>query len=375
MSYVLGVKLYDKSKTGKIREWSVTTEGAEVVVTYGEQGGQLTESRTTSMCKNKGKSNQTTAEEQAVLEAISKFNKQVKKGYVQDISEIGKKTLPPLAKKYQDASSSIKWPCYTSVKLDGVRMTAFYKDGVTTFQSRGGDPYPVIGDIAVELYDTFWKTNPDLVIDGELYKHGMFLEDIVSAVKKHNDNTSKIQFHVFDVYNPNEPKQPLNKRYRTYSNKLYKNIPMFNRVLQVEQHYCETEEEMIQDHDLYVTGGYEGMVIRNRDSLFEFNKRTSNFQKYKVQMDEEFRVVDFIQGKNGSVSAICEVHLDDCIKEFKAPLADRNIDKQKELYNNKSNFIGKYITVKFEKYSKYGVPTKPKGYAFRDVDDNGRVLT
>lgn len=361
----IGKTLYAANKNNGTKQWAVYTDGDQVITEYGQEGGKLTQKTTTSVAKNAGKKSATTPEEQATKEALAKYQKQIKKGYVENKSEMGQLTLPPLAEKFQDSKENISYPAHISFKLDGVRMTAFYRNGEVVFQSRGGESYPVIKEIADELIKVFFANNPKLVIDGELYRHGMFLEDIVAAVKKPNKDTPRIKFHIFDCYNPNKPDEPFVDRYFNYKTYLAGCFTV-NRLEGLWQGLINRDVEVYTQHQLCVDEGYEGVVIRNRNSKFKFNHRTSDFQKYKVQMDEEFLVVGWVKGKNGSVSAVCQLNTSE--ETFKAPMRG-SLEYQAMIFDRYPQQV--YGTVVFEKYSKYGVPTKPKFKCFRDVDKDG----
>lgn len=365
--------LYASDKKGRIKQWQVwTPHGGTVEVEYGLKDGKKTVEVYQAKPKNIGKSNETTETQQAILEAKSKWNKQIKKGYVEDEFKVGQKTLPPLAKKYQDAKSALKWPVVGLLKLDGVRCTMFYKDGVVIFQSRGGDPYPVIQEIADELIEKVFKTHPHMVVDGELYKHGMYLEDIVSAVKKPNEDTPMIEFHVFDMHNDKLHENYLT-RLTNYTDQFRINVP--NKVFPVKGKIILNEEEMLTFHKKAVQDGYEGVVLRNMRGLYKFNYRTSDFQKYKIACSDEFLVVDFEKDKRGGGTPVCEYYFinpDGDIRTgtFKATFAG-TLEKRQYLYENKDLYIGKYLTVDYEKLSKYGKPTKPVGKMFRELDEDG----
>ncbi|WP_225393788.1 hypothetical protein, partial [Escherichia coli] len=62
-------KLYGKDSKGKLKQWTVYTDGAVVTVAHGRVGGKITEKSYTAEAKNIGRSNETTPEEQAELEA------------------------------------------------------------------------------------------------------------------------------------------------------------------------------------------------------------------------------------------------------------------------------------------------------------------
>jgi DNA ligase-1 len=367
-------KLYAKDSKGNIKVWFVTVNGPEIIVSFGQDGGKIQTQITTCKPKNVGRANETTAEDQAQHEAQSKWNKQIKRGYCADKDNIASNTLPPLAKKYQDAGHQINWPADVLVKLDGVRCTFFYEgDGKVVFQSRGGEKYPVIQEIASELVDRVFKYFPAYIVDAEIYCHGMYLEDITGAVKKHNDNTKLLKAHVFDIFNPYKPCEAWQQRHSRYLLDLYYDSKPHSRVEFLTALRVPDEESMIELHDEYVEQKYEGVVIRELDGLFEFDKRTSAFQKYKIPVTKEFKLVDVLKDKNGCGIPVCEVEVDGVMKTFKAPLAATH-EKRRELLDNKINYVLEWLTVDFEKLSKYGIPTKAIGKAFRELDESGKVM-
>jgi ATP-dependent DNA ligase len=364
--------LYARSKTGKIKEWLVTVEGSTIIVMHGQQGGKMTPQITPiTEGKNIGKSNETTPEQQAKLEAGSKWNHQIDKDYRERVEDIPTSTLPPLAKKYQDASAALGEEYDVLCKLNGVRCTLFYNGGDVFFQTRGGKSYPVIQGIVDELYEKVWRSWPHIAIDCELYCHGMFLEDITSAVKKHNKDTPRIKAYVFDLYNPTNPDQEWETRYSEYRC-LIGDDDSNDRVHAVYAKRVYSEAEMKALHDKFVKMGYEGVVCRKLGSLFVFGHRTSDFQKYKVPLDKEFKVIRIDVDKNGCAVPWCYIENVKYPKrtEFKAPLIGTH-EYQQEIARNAENYIGKYLKVVFESYTKYGIPGKPKGHVFREVDEDG----
>lgn len=376
-------KLYAHDKNNNIKVWWVTTDGNVITVHHGQDGGKIQTQFTSCEPKNVGRANESTSQQQAESEAQSKWNKQIKKGYVEDKDNIPTNTLPPLAKKYQDAGHRITWPADVLCKLNGVRCTKFFmQDDEVLFQSRGGDPYPVIESIAQEMKRKVFDKYPKYVVDCELYSHGMFLEDITSAVKKHNKNTPLLEAHVFDMLDPDRPDMPWTERYAMYVS-ILDDWMEGDKVIPVYADTVQSEEDMIRIHDRLVDEGYEGVVIRQMDETFKFDQRCAGFQKYKIPLSAEFKVVDVLKDKNDGGIPVCEVKVFDSpdenhitafkMKTFKAPFAGTH-EFRKELFENRDSFIDGWLTVDFEQYSKYGIPAKPIGKAFRDMDVDGNPL-
>lgn len=364
--------LFKRTKTGAAQMWDIVTDNCYIVTVYGQVNGKLQKETYAAKAKNVGRSNETTDWEQAELEAKAKWEKQLKKGYVEDPSGENELTLPPLAKKYQDAKSSIKWPAYVSCKYDGLRCTVFYRNGEVVMQSRGGESYPVIEHIADELVEDIFKYTPNAILDGELYKHGMHLEDIVRACKttKHTDLREQIKFYVFDYLDCKEDSRCLHERLGS----LVDSITGLDYSIFVDQGLMFDEKEMLDLHKRCVYNNYEGVVIRNTDSIFKFGERTSDFQKYKVAEDAEFLVVGMEKTKQGGGVCVCEYFKPDGSPDvFKVNVKCTKEEKQ-ELWNKQDEYIGKWLNVSFEKLSKYHKPTKGVGEYFRDCNEKGEPL-
>ncbi len=363
--------LFAKSKTGAIKQWRIDVEGSTITVYHGQVGGKQTEQvHTVTKGKNIGKANETSPAQQARSEALSKWNKQQDKDYRENVEDIPQSTLPPLAKKYQDFKNALGNEYDALCKYDGVRCTMFYNkaDHTFIFQSRGGKDYPVIQKIADALYSMIWQYRPKMVIDTELYNHGLHLEDITSAVKKHNKNTECLSAYVFDMFDPSQPNQIWEDRYKNYIS----NVNDTGLIRPVKAVRIKSEEQMFARHDFFTGLSYEGLVLRKLGTPFVFGHRTSDFQKYKVPLDKEFQVTHFDIDKNGCAVPICRIENTICPERnhFKAPLLGTR-EYQQEIAQNQEKYIGKHLKVVFEAYSKYGVPAKPKGHAFREMDEDG----
>lgn len=127
-------KLYQKASNGQIRFWEVSVLGNAVTTNYGVDGGAVqTAKDIIKVGKNRGRSNETSPEEQAVMEAQSSWTRQKKEGYVESRAdaEAGKLDAliaggiePMLAKNFEADGLKIAYPCYVQPKLDGIRCIA-----------------------------------------------------------------------------------------------------------------------------------------------------------------------------------------------------------------------------------------------------------
>jgi hypothetical protein len=114
--------LYKRAVNGKVNEWTIEIKGHCYRTTSGYTDGVKTNTEWTC-CegKNVGRSNETTAEEQAMKEAKAEWDKRTERGYFVNIKDIDKGTIfkPMLANKWEDYVDKIKFPIFSQPKLDG----------------------------------------------------------------------------------------------------------------------------------------------------------------------------------------------------------------------------------------------------------------
>ena len=136
--------LYKPTKTGATQQWQIEVQGDSFICTYGQLNGAMQKQTTKCSGKNLGKANQTTPEQQAILEAEALVTKKLKSGYSYDKSAPVTVQLPMKVKAYQDQLHNIKFSCFSSCKLDGVNAIYRRVNNQLTIYSRGGEIYPPI---------------------------------------------------------------------------------------------------------------------------------------------------------------------------------------------------------------------------------------
>ena len=378
--------LYKKTSTGKIQTWEVHVEGQdtvpEIVNNYGQLDGKIQESRELVMeGKNIGKANETSAWEQAVAQAKARWEKQLTKGYAKTIEDaqagvtdevIEGGVFPILAHKFAEQGHKIKYPALAQPKLDGHRCVAQKNmEKLVGFPeyslwSRTRKPIPCLPHIPEALKVTGLE-----FVDGELYNHDYRenFEDLTSFINQKDDpkeGYEVVEYHVYDIADHTKT------NYERYV--LLESLrPLFEgtAVKIVETVIVNNEEELYEYLDDCLARGYEGCMARNFDGKYEY-KRSYDLQKLKKFDDDEFRIVDIKVGTKGSMAGkavfICEKYRDEQPipdgKTFDCKLKG-NMDKLTDYANDPSLVIGKILTVKFQGYTKYGIPRFPVGERFR----------
>jgi len=368
-------KLYKKTSTGAIQTWEVTVvvndeDKPTIVSRYGQNGGKIQESREVILeGKNIGRSNETDSTQQAELQAEADWTKQLKKGYVKSFADAMNGKLdaiieggiaPMLAHKFSEQAHKIKYPALAQPKLDGHRCTSQKINGVTTLWSRTRKPITSVPHIQKVINELSLLTK----LDGELYNHEYHnnFEELSSLIRQEEpkDGYEKVQYHVYDFPDPimsNGERNNVLQNAKSY----FDGTPIHI----VETLIVNSEDDLMEAFDHFVAQGYEGCMVRNMDGLY-VNKRSYDLLKIKEFDDAEFKIIGIKVGNKGSMAGkavfTCELPTEET---FDCKMKG-SMDDLKKYADDPSLVIGKILTVKFQGYTKYGMPRFPVGLRFRE---------
>lgn len=354
--------LYGRTSKGKTKVWTISTEGDTIITTYGQLDGKMQTSRKTVKGKNIGKSNETTPEEQARSEAQSKWNKQKDKGYVEDLVTAATQEvfLPMLAKDFEKNQTKVSYPCFIQPKLDGVRCMAYWEGDKVMLLSRGGKEYDV-PHIKEELEE---KLPKDVVLDGEIYIHGVTFQEVTRAVKKYREESKLLQYHVYDSFKKDNKDADFQERIMLAA-KTVDPIDCCELVITLSP---RDEAEVRKFHSTFVVEGYEGAIVRNRKGPYKLKHRSSDLLKLKSFMDDEYKVVGFERGAGRFEECpiwVCETEDGSTFKVTpKGTMAER-----KAMLMNADIYLGKFLKVKYFELTEDGIPRFPIGEGFRMPED------
>jgi len=356
--------IFKRTQTGAIQEWLITIEGNSFFTTEGQTNGKKTISKPTIVKgKNIGRSNETTACEQALKQAKSKWTKKIETGYTEDIKKIDIALTyfsPMLAHKYNNYKTKIKFPVLVSAKIDGARMIAT-KDGLHT---RNGKEYLSCPHIN-KLLKSLFKIHPEWVIDGEVYSHDNNFEKIMSLVKKKKTkeedlkaSEEMVKLWIFDGVTDNK-KSEFTTRFELIKKEIRALIPNYKKhIVFVNNEFAYSHEEVVKAHDIFVEHGYEGVMIRVQDSPYEC-KRSKNLLKLKNFLDDEFEIIEVIEGIGGRSDMAGKLKVKDKQGNIFGAGIKGGEEYYKELLKNKDKLVGKLATVRYQELSKDGIPRFP----------------
>lgn len=360
--------LYHKTKTGATQTWRIWVEGSVIVTEYGQLDGKMQISRETAEPKNVGRSNETTAEEQAVLQAQSQWQHKRDRKYSETIEDTEEKLfLPMLAHKFEDKKKGVKYPVHVQPKLDGFRALASWKDGKVVLTSRSGKPFNAPEHIIQELEGTL---PPNSVLDGELYVHGVPFETVSSWIKKNRPDTIKLGYHIYDCPVWGGKEGVWEERLRHLTHGIFHEVAgPYDHLHMVVTYTAENEADVARLHEDFVTNkGYEGAIVRMLDAPYLWGYRSSSLLKVKAMDDAEFKCVGVEHGVGKFEDCGILVCATSAGKEFRATPKGTTEHRQSVLANKK-DWIGQEITVQYFGLTSDGIPRFPVAKGRRLPED------
>ena len=382
--------LFKKDKTGKLRVWHLQAiknlNRCKIVTEFGcKDGKMIRQEKEVLEGKNKGKKNETTNEQQMILMCDKIFDdKKTKEKYIDNIEDVYKVSeldddsslsfLPMLAQTFEPKSNvakkvDMKFPCFVQPKLDGIRCLTYLKNNTIVNQSRTLKYFNNLSHINDELNSLF-KEYPKLVLDGELYNHYIDFNKISGIIKKqHLQDSDKqnlliIKFYIYDCFFIDDLKKTFQERKDFISKHI---TSEFKNSIAVETIYCNNStSEFMKLHGMFESKKYEGTILRNIDSAYEFT-RSNNLQKYKSFIDSEFEIIGYKEGcglDSGTVIWRCKTTTGE---EFDVrPIGTK--EERKKMFENGEKYIGKLLTVTYQELSAYKIPRFPVGKTIRDYE-------
>lgn len=418
--------LYSRNSAGRVLEWVIFVEEYSdpdisrdyiyKISTYsGLFGTALSNVPSTYIVrlgKNLGKANATTALEQALKEAEAKFEYKIKRNNYYTLSSLGITKTPPNLneidfEKVLDTSTTsegfyipmkaqpfwktkkvkgestlvprIKFPCIGQAKINGYRVTVNYRfaENEVHLLSKKGVRYNIphienaYKKVYKELYENLGEIAYDVVIDGEMYIKGYILSDITSAcsstVKGQGNNlTTMLTHYIFDICDTN-----LIQEHRTdfIENDLariinYENLTSLKVVMSTP---IENVQKAEQFTDACIAEGDEGGIFRDKNAVYKPGKRPMTMVKLKRNKSKEFKIVDVIGWeKNPNLGVfVCK---NDLTSDTFEVTPEGTASVRAEYLKNKSNYIGKELTVEYRERTVNKIPFHAVGIVVRDYE-------
>jgi hypothetical protein len=277
---------------------------------------------------------------------------------------------------------------YVQRKYDGLRALGTVDgSGIPILYGRGAYMFagPAVARIKLALARIMGSRVDarGVYTDGELYVHGMSLQEIESAATN-GRATISLNYVVYDLITlaPGQVSSKLRTAARqdnanddTYPVRLEKLRALMREeptrddgaIIVAETFECASMDCARDLFARFLREGYEGAILRTSTSPY-VHGRSSSLIKMKLTQDAEFRIVGFTQGERGSAKgALLFVCATDSGRTF-VVTPTGSLDARKKMFaaftRSRAMFardwLGKPLIVKFDALSRDGIPLRAR---------------
>ena len=297
-------------------------------------------------------------------------------------------TLPMLAKVLKDNKPFDKRRYLGQYKINGVRCIIgaiktndLFNPIRLTYRSREGTDWTpklswmdevIKPELEDDLLDAMLEEGACL--DGELYLPGYKVNDINSFVKNEKlPQHFQLQYWCYDIAIDNMSYEA-RRKFRTENiDRICYTFDTYDQHLNNKSKLILLPDVVISDiddatrfRDKFISLGFEGLIIRDVSSAYQFGARNLAMLKYKRVDDAKFKIVDVVP--EGVRTTLCKLVLRNDINDelFECTL---NFDHSRQEYilKNKEKFIGKYAFVEYRERS--GVKSVPFHAKASDINN------
>ena len=287
-------------------------------------------------------------------------------------------TLPMLAKVLKNNKPFDKRDYLGQYKINGVRciIGAVKVDDLfnpirLTYRSREGTDWTpkltwmdevIKPEIKDDLLDAMLEEGACL--DGELYIPGYKVNDINSFVKNEKlPQHYQLQYWCYDIAIDNMSYEARRKFRIENISRICYTFDTYEQHLNNKSKLILLPDVCISDiddatrfRDKFIGIGFEGLIIRDVSSAYQFGARNLAMLKYKRVDDAKFKIVDVVP--EGVRTTLCKFVLKNDINDelFECGV-NFDYSRQEYILKHKQDYIGKYAFVAF--FERSGVHQVP----------------
>ena len=299
-------------------------------------------------------------EKKIITKANALFKKKKEEGFYEEKNQNKNKiqtkqhVIRPMgAHKLDDFHQRLHYPVCVQRKLDGYRCLAHFHNKAIELLSRNMKPFSHLPHIRKELEKINELKEKNIYLDGELYSHDLKLHNIGSIVRKQYVNDANIErmkevsYYVFDLFDVNKMDMTFEERYDYLKKNIFDKYD-FQYIKLVSCVKVNNYEGVLKENELYLSEGYEGVIVRNLDGLYQWNKKSYDVLRTKEFKKGIFKVVDTKAGEGAQSGAI--LFRVECLKDPKLHfwvMPVGTLVERRKMMKNAKKYIGKKVLVKY----------------------------
>ena len=376
---------YRRNNNGKPQVWWCILASHEAFVYHGLLGGKIREERYAITKKT------------AEAELKSRINDKVKAGYITLNEVVDETGQPPvedinnpilaaylerylpydlsngrdntilamLAKTYTGKVWEKESIMLGQPKINGLRclITAsrnndMFKPYNLKFQSREGVVWNTLGNLEDYLLSVLPASFVDNMIDegwamdGEVYLPGYSVNDINHFVKDATAPENKLlqywcyDLAIEDMTQENRDIIRFNIDNRTQLVCKDEHINNKKRLIILDSIDIWGDAQSVKMRDVYLGCGYEGLILRNPNTEYQFGRRRVGYmEKFKTATEGDFKIIDiYKENKRNLPILLCQNDVNDATFETRL---SASFEAQETVLNMKDQFIGRFVHLEF----------------------------
>jgi ATP-dependent DNA ligase len=204
-----------------------------------------------------------------------------------------------------------------------------------------------------------------IAADGELYAHKYKdnFEELIHFIRSEEPakGSEVVQYYVYDIADASKKFSDRLLEFGTWRD--IKHNPD-STIQIVDTFIVNNNEEAVGFMKKFMDKGYEGAMIRNGFSRYEF-KRSYNLQKIKTMLDSEFKIIDVNPGRGKMAECGIFTCEDGNGGTFDCK-CEGSLESLKEFLVNKHKYVGRMLTVRYQGKTVAGSLRFPIGVRVRE---------
>ena len=382
---MVSAKYYRRNNNGKPQVWWAYCDNKDVIVYHGLLGGKIREERYTITKKS------------IDSEMKSRINDKIKAGYI-TLSEVVDETgTPPvedinspilvaylerylpynLSNGRDNTILAMRAKTYTGKvwekesvmlgqpKINGLRClitasrnTNMFKPYNLKFQSLEGVVWNTLGNLEDYLLSVLPESFVDnmidegWVMDGEVYLPGYSVNDINHFVKDATAPENKLlQYWCYDLAIENmsqENRDIIRYKIDHPTQRCCGNEHINNkeRLIILDSIPIDNDIQAVKMRDVYLGCGYEGLILRNPTTEYQFGRRRVGYmEKFKTATEGDFKIIDiYKEEKRNLPILLCQNDINDATFETRL---SASFEAQETVLKMKDEFIGRFVHLEF----------------------------
>lgn len=261
-------------------------------------------------------------------------------------------------------------------KINGLRCHAIRQTGdrfrLFSREDNEFTQLPLINEalqqMAVEIYETIHTSIP-LHFDGELYVHGMSLQDIRTICKRtttqHPDHVL-MEYHIFDYIPMTGVNSGMIQKERLHAREyllMERHKQDRQRIFIVPSYTAKIEDldSLLAQH---LSEGYEGIMLRNPNALYEF-RRSNNLLKMKPRQRGSFTIlhaneaIDVYGMPKDTLGSLTLQLLPGNPQTFRCGAGLLDHTQRQAIWNRREEVKGHIAYIFYQELSNSGIPQQP----------------